>query len=233
MVKNKIDLSDDPDALFLNPWVEEGLKLLAPPTFLWRDIPSGTISGFVVSAHPEINQRIRFVVNAARRHRMFDRAVEVNTVPVVVDRASFRKASLLANGKLVLSGASGTRLLNTYRWDHEAAEFDPEEKLAAYFKECQLTNSGTSLPLETAFLENDVHFAIECRNTFNFYHFVVESLSQINVLDAVGFQGNIYFHYPNLEEKRCSFAENLWRRCFRNTQAACFSNGRPRNTRWS
>jgi capsular polysaccharide biosynthesis protein len=206
-VKNKIDLSQEPDALFLNPWADEGLKLLTPLSFLWRAMPSAVISGFAVSTHPEINQRIRAFVDATRRHRMFDRAVEVNTVPVVIDRASFRKAALMASGKLVLSGASGTRLLNTYRWENEAAEFDAGEKLAAYFADCQTANEGAVLPLEKTFLENDVHFAIECRNTFNFYHFMVESLSQITVLDLVGFQGNIYFHYPNPEEKRRPFAE--------------------------
>jgi hypothetical protein len=206
-VRNKIDLTAEPDALFLNPWRDEGLKLLREPEFLWREVPAAKIVGFAVSAHPVINQKIRSFVETTRRQRKYRSAIEINTVPVVIDGADFRKASLMASGKFVLSGASGTRLLNSYRWEHEAAEFDPEEKLNEFFTVCQKENVGKSLAVEKTFLENDVHFASECRNTFNFYHFIVESLSQLTVLDEVGFQGDVYFHYPNREEKRANFAE--------------------------
>jgi hypothetical protein len=206
-VKNKIDLTSDPSELFLNPWQDEGLKLLREPEFLWREIPAAKIVGFAVSEYRAINQKIRSFTETTRRQRTFRTAAEINTVPVVIDGAQFRKSSLMASGKLVLSGASGTRLLNGYRWDHEAAEFDPEEKLKLFFETCQRANKGKTLPVETTFLENDIHFAIECRNTFNFYHFITESLAQLTVLDEVGFQGNVYFHYPNNEEKRGSFAE--------------------------
>lgn len=206
-MKNKIDLTNDPSELFLNPWQDEGLKLLREPEFLWREMPAAKIAGFAVSEYRAINQKIRSFTDTTRRQRTFRSAVEINTVPVVIDDAQFRKSSLMAGGKLVLSGASGTRLLNGYRWDHEAADFDPEEKLQLFFKACQEANKGKSLPVETTFLENDIHFAIECRNTFNFYHFMTESLAQLTVLDEVGFQGDVYFHYPNNEEKRGSFAE--------------------------
>ncbi|KEJ91059.1 glycosyltransferase family 61 protein [Sulfitobacter donghicola] len=208
-MRNKIDLNADPQDLFLNPWQDEGLKLLQKPEFIWRERPLATISGFAVSSYPEINQRIRSFVDTARKQRTLRSAVEINTVPVVIDNADFRKNSLYASGKLILSGASGTRLLNAYRWEHEEEAFDPEEKLAAFFTACQDGNKGKSLPIEGTFLENDVHFAIECRNTFNFYHFIVESLSQLSVLDEVGFQGNVYFHYPNKEEKRRAFVEGF------------------------
>ncbi len=206
-MRNKINLSSDPQDMFLNPWQDEGLKLLASPEFLWRERPAARITGFAASAHEELNERIRGFVETARRQRTYRAAIEVNTLPVVIDQADFRKASLLAEGKLVLSGASGTRLLNAYRWEFENAGFDPDTELSAYFAQCQEANADRDLPLETTFLENDVDFALECRNTFNFYHFMAEALPQLTVLDAIGFAGNIYFHYPNSEDKRRPFAE--------------------------
>ncbi|MEP3442565.1 MAG: glycosyltransferase family 61 protein [Sulfitobacter sp.] len=208
-LRNKIELSFDPEEMFFNPWRDEGLKLLRKPEFIWREIPSAKIEGFAVSDHDEINKRIRSFVSKTMRHRSFSKAVEVNLLPAVVDKAEFRKSTVLARGKMILSGASGTRLLNAYRWENEDADFDPEEKLHSYFEKCQKDNSGRKLPVEEVFLENDLDLGIACRNTFNFFHFIVESLSQLTILDDVGFQGNIMFHYPNSEEKRRPFAESF------------------------
>ena len=206
-MRNKIDLSSDPDALFLNPWREDGLKLLAAPGFFWRETKGAVIEGFAVSAHPEINAKIRSFVAHTKRHKQFGSVIETNAVPVVLDHASFRKSHVMAGEKLVLSGASAMRLFNRFRWENEASEADPVATLNAYLQKCRTANKGKHLAIEHTFIEPDLDFAVECRNTFNYFHFITESLSQLCVLDAVGFQGNIYFHFPNQEEKHRNFAD--------------------------
>ncbi|MEH6829956.1 MAG: glycosyltransferase family 61 protein [Sulfitobacter sp.] len=205
-MRNKIDLSSDPDALFLNPWLDKGLKLLERPKYFWRKIPASIIDGFSVSEHPEINQKIESFVADINRHKKFKAAVEIKSVPVVIERASFRKSHALAQEKLVLSGASGKRILNSYRWEHAKEEEASADVLNLYFESCRKANEGLRIGEEKTFLESDLDFAIECRNTFNFYHFITESLTQLCVLDGLGFQGNIYFHFPNQEEKHRNFA---------------------------
>jgi hypothetical protein len=211
-VRNNIDLTSDPDALFLNPWRDDGLRLLMPPDFFWRSVTGGVIEGFAVSAHPEINVKIRSFVTQTKRHKQFANVVETNTVPVVLDHASFRKSHVMAGGKLVLSGASATRLFNTFRRDNTAD--DPVVTLNAYLAQCRTVNKGRHIAIENTFIEPDLDFAAVCRNTFNYFHFLTESLSQLCVLDTVGFQGNIYFHFPNQEEKHrnftAAFAEALF-----------------------
>lgn len=204
---NKIDLIASPDALFLNPWQEEGLKLLARPKYFWRTMPSATIAGFAVSAHPEINDKIRSLVGAVDRHRRFKSAIEVNAVPAVLESASFRKSHVMAGGKLVISGASATRLFNNFRWENDGEEGPLIDALNAYLAKCRASNEGKRIREEKTFIESDLDFAIECRNTFNYYHFITESLSQLCVLDDVGFQGNIYFHFPNQEDKHRGCAD--------------------------
>ncbi len=206
-MRNKIDFSADPDSLFLNPWQEEGLKLLSRPKYFWRKMPAATIDGFGVSVHSEINEKIRSFVTTVKRHKKFKSAVEINAVPAVIEQASFRKSHVMAGEKLVLSGASATRLQNTYRLDHAESEAAAIDALNTYFEKCRATNEGRRISEEKTFLESDLDFAIECRNTFNYYHFITESLSQLCVLDEVGFQGNIYFHFPNKEEKHRNFAD--------------------------
>ncbi|MEQ6202926.1 glycosyltransferase family 61 protein [Sulfitobacter sp. HNIBRBA2951] len=175
------------------------------PDFLWREMDGAVIEGFGVSDHAQINDRSRAHVKTTLRRRRFSAPVEVNVLPAVADRAEFRKSAMLVDEKIVMSGASGWRALNAYRWENEAEDFDPEEKLQAFLLACQKKNKGSQLPVEQIFLENDLDFAVECRNTFNFYHFMVESLTQLTVLDEVGFQGRITFHYPNSEDKRRDF----------------------------
>lgn len=206
-MRNKIDFSTDPEVLFLNPWQDGGLKLLSRPKYFWRTMPAPTIDGFAVSVHAEINDKIRSFVTTVNRHKKFKRAVEINAVPAVIEQASFRKSHVMAGEKLVLSGASATRLQNTYRWDHLESEAAAVDALNTYFEKCRVTNEGRRISEEKTFVESDLNFAIECRNTFNYYHFITESLSQLCVLDEVGFQGNIYFHFPNKEEKHRNFAD--------------------------
>lgn len=206
-MRNKVDLSFHPEMLFLNPWQDEGLKLLDDPTFVWREIEAGVIEGFAVSAHPEINANIRSFVTHTKRQKQFQKPVEINSVPAVLDSASFRKSHVMAAGKLVLSGASATRLFNTFKWESEGTIENPVEMLNAYLKRCQTANAGKQIPVEKTFVEPDLDFAIECRNTFNFFHFITESLSQLSVLDRLGFRGKVHFHFPNQADKQGSFAD--------------------------
>lgn len=206
-MRNKIDFAQDPKALFLNPWREEGLKLLAEPEFFWRPVKGAVIDGFGVSAHPSINSKIRSFVSQTKRNKQLSSVIETNTVPAVLDRASFRKSHVMAGGKLVLSGASATRLFNAFRWENEGGDTDPLIALNSYLAACRTGNEGWRIAIENTFIEPDLDFAVECRNTFNFFHFITESLSQLCVLDTVGFQGSIYFHFPNQKEKHRTFAD--------------------------
>lgn len=213
-LRNKIEFSADPDTLFLNPWQDKGLKLLEEPKYFLREISGGIIDGFAVSAHAQINSKIRSFVTHTKRHKQFRTAIETNTVPVVLEDASFRKSHVLIGDRLVLSGASATRLFNIFRWENEKGEADPIDLLNAYLEKCRSVNNGMHLEVEQTFLEPDLDFAIECRNTFNYFHFVTEALCQLCVLDGVGFQGNVYFHFPNQEEKQGAFADAFVRALF-------------------
>lgn len=181
------------------------MKLLAQPKYFWREIPGAIIDGFAVSAHDEINTKIRSFVTHSKRHKQFRSPIEIMTSAAVLDCASFRKSHVMTGGKFVLSGASATRLVNTFRSENGEGDVNPVETLNTYFENCRTANKGRRIKVEKTFLEPDLDFAIECRNTFNYFHFMTESLCQLCVLDSVGFQGNVYFHFPNQEEKQGGF----------------------------
>ncbi|RUS59588.1 glycosyltransferase family 61 protein [Pseudorhodobacter sp. E13] len=208
-MRNQISFHQDPQDLFLNPAQDSGVTLLFSAAFFWREVEPALITGFASSAYPEMNHKIEAFLTVTRRHKAFSKAVEFNTVPVLLQNASFRKSFSLANDKCLLSGASGTRLLNRYCWENEEEDHDPEETLVAYFRKCQAKNHAASIPVWQGPLPQGVAIAIECRNTFNYYHFITESLSQLAVLAEIGFAGDIFFHFPNNPEKTRPFAADF------------------------
>ena len=206
-MRNKIDLSLPPEDLFLNPWRNPGLRFLREPSFLWRTRLPGRIAGFSVSAHPEIDQKINAHLQMTARTRVFDFAFEYATVPVVLDQAAFLKSFVTARDRVVLGGPAGVRLLNRFRWENRDAGRDVDASLARYFEDCRTNNEGRDLPLYSRVIGPDICFAVACRNTFNYYHFITEALCQLTVLDDLHFQGDIYFHFPNTEDRQRPFAE--------------------------
>lgn len=204
-VRNQVDLGTDPEAMFLDPARDVGLGFLDAPAFWWRLRKVAVIEGFAASGSDAMNARIEAHLRQVKRHRSFAQAVEFNVVPVLMSRATFRKSFAMAGGKCLLSGAAGARLLN--RFGYERAGADAEAELGRYFTACRAANDGARLPLTT--VPNGVDFAVECRNTFNYFHFLSETLPQLTVLDGMDFQGRVFLHFPNHPDKTRAFVRGF------------------------
>lgn len=196
---NQISFKLAPDDLILNPF--DGFELLQEPEFLWRARSNGRIFGFAASEHAQMNEKIETHLNFTARHRSFKKAIEFNTVPVLMRDVDFKKSFVSTQNKCLLSGASGVRLLNHYCWKNEASDFDPEQALVDYFHRCQAKAVDQKLSVVQEPPPAQTAFAIECRNTFNYYHFITESLCQLELVADIGVEGPIYFHYPNSNDK--------------------------------
>lgn len=228
-MRNKVEFGLPPDALFLNPWRDPGFKLLLEPEFIWRPMPRARIEGFAASAFGRVNQKINACIKSTKQQKTFSHAIEYNAVPVVLDSVGFRKSYVMARDRMILSGASATRLLNKYRWECTEAGFDGDVRLDGFFSACRDYNHGKDVPVYSGLLETNIDFAIECRNTFNYYHFVTESLSQLTLLDGLDFQGNIYFHFPNQEEKQRPFAQAFVTALFPEFESRVFFERAPKD----
>ena len=191
----------------MNPRVDPGFLPLEPPEYFWRANPRARIIGFSASQHAQINAKIDSFVAYAYRHKQFSKAVEFNTIPVVLENARFKKSFVTAGGRGLLSGAAGMRLQNRYLWANEDMDFDPESRLVDYFVQCQ-QEPGETLFRDYGDAESDLPFAVDCRNTFNYYHFLTESLCQISTLDKIGSTRPIFMHFPNQIEKTRSFTRS-------------------------
>lgn len=204
-MRNQVDDEAEPQALFLNPARDPGIGFVVPPAYWWRLRDPGVIEGFAASDDDTMNARIDAHLRQVKRHRAFTQVAEVNVVPVLLEAAAFRKSHATAGGKALLNGASGARLLNRFGWDRPGQ--DAEAALGRYFAACQAENAGAVLPQGEA--PKGVDFAIECRNTFNYFHFLTETLSQLCVLDGLAFTGRVYLHFPNHPEKTRAFVRDF------------------------
>lgn len=203
---NQIGFDRSPDDLILDPFTGPGLSALSAPEYLWRPIPRTQIHGFAVSEHAEINAKIQNYLAFTERFKLFPQAIEFNTFPVLLENATFKKSFITVNDRCLISGAAGIRLLNRYCWENAETEPDVEETLAAYFTRLQQIPDRT-LPVLDAPPLPDTPFAIECRNTFNYYHFITESLCQLCLVAETNLTGPIYLHYPNNEDKSRGFTK--------------------------
>lgn len=201
------DMMAAPETLFLDPARDRGLGFLTPPGYWWRLHDAGRIEAFAASFDDGMNARIDAQVRQVMRHRRFSRAIEFNTAPVLLNRAQFRKSHVAVAGKAVLGGAAGARVLNRYVWDMDAAGADGEAALGAYFAACQAANTDANLPMAT--MPKAVDFAIECRNTFNYFHFLTETLAGLCVLDQLDFTGRVFLHFPNHPDKTRGFVRGF------------------------
>ena len=203
-VRNQVDDATEPEALFANPARDAGVGFVTPPAFWWRLRAATVIEGVAASASDAMNARIEAHLRQVKRHRTFAQVAEFNVVPVVLSDAAFRKSHAMVGGKCLLNGAAGVRLLNQFSYDRKDTA---EAALAQYFAGCRVANEGACLPLVA--VPKDVDFAVECRNTFNYFHFLTETLPQLCVLDGLNFQGRVFVHFPNHPDKTRAFVRGF------------------------
>lgn len=204
---NQIAFNRPPRELILDPYSARSLTALRPPDFLWRPVDRSLIAGFAASAHDEVNEKIENHLAYTARNKVFLKAIAFNTFPVLLQDAWFRKSFVSVEDRCLIGGAAGTRLLNRYCWENEGGDTDAEDRLVNHFLACQ-DMPARSLPIAPNPPAQDTPFAVECRNTFNYFHFVTESLAQLCLVEETGLTGPIYIHYPNVDEKTRPFA---WR----------------------
>lgn len=228
-MRNRIDFSLAPEDLFLDPAVDPGLAFLRRPDFIWRLHDPGRIEGFAVSDHDSIRLRTDRFLRHTRQHKTFRKAIEFNSTLVQLTNAGFRKSYAMAGGKYLLGGAAGIRLLNRYCWENESGPEDPEDRLVRYFSARQARNRIEDLPVLAAPPPADLDFAIECRNTFNFYHFVTETLCHLCLLTEIDFRGRIFIHFPNAPEKSRGFTRGFIQALFPEFAGRVFLERAPKD----
>ncbi len=95
----------------------------------------------------------------------------------------------------MLSSASGTRLRNKHALQNPADGPDHRANVIKYLLDAR---PGCHLPIyDGPALPADVPFVIECRNKFNFFHLLTETLGHLCAALKAPTHGPIYDHFPD------------------------------------
>ncbi|MEN8918101.1 MAG: glycosyltransferase family 61 protein [Octadecabacter sp.] len=179
-----------PDAYWM-PSRDGGIHRLGPMPAPWAKVRGGTIKSITLSDKPRINRRWSREWAAQQSDKQFTSAVETDVRPVVVENLTVRDTHLAVNGKWLVTGPAGARLLGTTgRAAKKARGQDASvEELNAFFT--QASQHPSELPLWQGDIAG-LDFVIEARNLKNYFHFVRETFSVLALIaDLDGFTGRI------------------------------------------
>lgn len=195
----KVDFKKkSPQDFFFAPGQDDGLQFVSQPNWMWRPVQGGRIVAYAASDQQSVNSPIESHINTHFNQRHFENPIEINSVPVVLSDVEFQHPFTGAGGKWILNRASGTRLRNKYYLKNLGDTPHIDHDVMTYFGMTSLSSKGVP-SCSTA--TDQLDFVIECRNTFNFYHFLSETLGQLCAVDEAGFGGRILIHSPSEDVK--------------------------------
>lgn len=168
----KFDFGLPPMKMFHMPSLHSGIHYIPPrPGWVIRPAKGARIRGFVASENDAMRKMQRETVSNMKQRLMGD-VMEINSSPVVIEGAEFRKGGVLISNRAWLNGASGDRLRRKY--DLKNDDERQQHRLSDAFARAR-RRGESQLPVWKDAVD-DLDIAIEVKNGFNYYHFTQESL---------------------------------------------------------
>ena len=198
---------------FCLPFLDQNISQIIDfeMSFECKFVPSNSnISGFCISDYDTVKNSFETFKSRLYSQRIFEKPVVFENVPAVVSSLNVRKNLICSADKPILTGASGTRAINRYFWECGLPRDQAETELIEFFE--RMRSKTTSR--ETVSLADELICQLPAvlvlRNTFNYYHFLTETLGHFSVLRKLYSSGRlsdnpIYLCFPNKEVKNRNF----------------------------
>lgn len=185
----KIDTSLAPEDFFYLPGRDPGMFYVYDPEWIMRRVPGARIRQTAASDHASVQELLE-----SRLERRFllpkdNVTFEFNSVPVVLENAGHRGSLASTNGKWILNGASGDRLMGKYLGNTPSKQ--AERRVNGFFDNAYNADPARIPVWEKSIADLDV--VIECRNQYNFYHFITEALGNLALFAQMPHRPRITF----------------------------------------
>lgn len=184
----KFDTSLPPAEFFFVPGRDPGLAYVEAPDWVMRRATGARIRQIAASDFPEVQARIERRLEPRWVAPENNITFEFNTVPVVLQQAAHRSSYASAQGRWIMNGAAGDRLIEKYLSSNPG--MPAERQVNRLFAEAR--EAGASVPRWKG-RTSDLDVVIECRNQHNFYHFLSEALCQLTHFAAMRHKPRITF----------------------------------------
>ncbi|MFT3690233.1 glycosyltransferase family 61 protein [Paenirhodobacter sp.] len=182
----------------LIPGLDPGIAVVDSGRAPWCAREPAAIGGVALCADPAEREAARAFFAQYMRQGRFSQAIEFDTLPAVAEGVETDGRILSVRGKVLLNGPHGVRLRNRAIRARDWAEgrgFD--RRLAARLAEvAQRPEMDRPLPRADDLPKDMV---IECRNGFNYYHMLTETLCHLCLAVEIGLRGRVRVHLPGDE----------------------------------
>lgn len=182
---------------FFVPGIDPGLALVGAEDWAWRPHPQAAIHGFSISAFPDQERDGNRFIRRGAAVGKFDKAIEFNSHLAVVDDLTVESGLFLIGGKVLLNAQHGMRLINRLVKLRKKAGLDFSGDIIRRFKETSI-DPRMNKPLPRH--EGDItglDLVLDCRQSYNYYHFMTEVMCHLTLVARSDFTGNVYIHSPS------------------------------------
>lgn len=174
--------SESPKDIFFVPGVDTGLYPLANPGSAWRSTSRPQTHRFGIANEGRVNRRLRTDQNTIAEERQFSSCVEYASVLAVAKNLTVKDTCLAIDGKWLLSGPAGSRLLaksfKAWRQSGKDKEEWADEFEAHFNVHHSNERSFTLYPENIAGLD----CVTEANHLHNYFHCTVELFPALAVL---------------------------------------------------
>ena len=185
----KFDTSLSPEDFFFVPGHDPGMSYVAQPDWIMRRVAGARILQVAASDYPTVQTLIE-----GRLHERFTGAgknitFEINSVPVVLQQAVHRGSYASTRGKWIMNAAAGDRIIEKYISTNGSPM--AEQQVNRLFAAARDSDPATIPVWRRRIRKLDV--VIECRNQYNFYHFLTEALGNLSLFAGMRHRPQVTF----------------------------------------
>jgi hypothetical protein len=196
---NQINFSVLPDDFFFVPGKNRGLAMIEECGPYWKEVEAKPMQFVVASGYSKMTETLTERLNRQNSLRA-PYALEAQLAPVVIENAKFIKSLVTVDGKALLNGSAGSRARTQYFLKNKVQNAKIHEDIANFFTDERRGRSVVPIPLSSADTTG-APFAIDCRNLFNYFHFLTETLPQLTLIDEANLDRAIVIHSQTTSQK--------------------------------
>lgn len=180
------------DDIFFRPGHHAGLAYAEPPRPILTPAEPARIRQFSGSDHPQMDRQIRQRFQPNWLPDAFPEVFEVASAPVLLTRAQFRRHGVMVEGRWLLNGANGDRILN------RLLRSTNDKAIEAALVSALSRHGDGFQPLPVEDVDDpDIPYAVNMRNGHNYYHFMTEVMPQLALIARRESRAPITIHLPD------------------------------------
>lgn len=190
------------------------MKMISPLRRTFKLGAPARIFGSAVSENLDVRKEQTRLIEHYWDSRRFERGVEFQTVPVVVDDFSVVHSYRYVGDKFLFNGSSSVRFFNRFLWHRRKSKGWSghrafQSRLVEILEQSSVGEDAFRSDYYDADDLSNLPFVIDCKNYKNFYHFLTEAFCHLSLVDEWALKGPIIFASAMKPSERRKFFDRM------------------------